>query len=326
MQDVEDAYRLIAPEMKDMEDLAVQSLRHVDPFIEEVVRYSFRFGGKRLRPAILFLSARAVGRVDRKHVHAATAVEFVHTASLIHDDILDGAAIRRHLATINVHWNAQVGVLAGDVILTKAMELMLRNDDLRAFRYLTEACRKTCEGELRQIGTVGRYEMTEAEYYEMIAGKTAPLLSCSAEQGAYFSGADTDTLDRFRRFGQELGLAFQVIDDILDLVGEDATAGKTLRTDLLNRKPTLPLILLLRELGPEARRETIELLRHDTLDDPVARQLIRRMDESGAVQAARDAAEKHIARAIETIQEITGRSDAVAGLVSIARFIGNRKK
>ena len=326
MRDVEEAYRLIGGEMKTMEDLAAAALAHVDPFVEEVVRYSFRIGGKRLRPALLFLSAKAAGCLNKKHVRTAAAIEMVHTASLIHDDILDGASIRRHLATVNVQWSAQVGVLAGDLLLTKAMELMTDENEIHGFRRLTDACRRTCEGELHQIGTIGRFDMTVDEYFLMIAGKTAPLLACSAELGAYYAEADKGTVEVFRMFGLRLGLAFQMIDDILDLVGETDTTGKTLRTDLVNRKPTLPLILYLRNVNERERNETLKTIRNEKFDEAAALTIVRKLCDSGVVREAQEVARKEIDEAVESILCLDADAEAIAGLVAIAKFVGNRKK
>ncbi|MDR1964299.1 MAG: polyprenyl synthetase family protein [Planctomycetaceae bacterium] len=325
MYAVEDAYRLIKSEMTTMEELARQSLSDVDPFVGEVVRYSIQFSGKRLRPVLLFLAGRATGFSNGKHVQTAAAIEFVHTASLIHDDILDGASIRRHCATVNVRWNAQVGVLAGDLLLTKALELLALNGELHGFCRLAEACRKTCEGELRQLGTVDRFEMTPDEYYEMIAGKTAPLLACSAELGAYYSGADNETAERFRLFGHKLGLAFQIVDDVLDLIGETNTAGKTLRTDLMNRKPTLPLIFYLRAAESADRTETLNRICRNDFDEAAAQEMVYRFCESGAVTLAKQEAERFINEAVGSLSGFNGNSQALAALTSVARFVVNRE-
>ena len=317
-QDVEGAYRLIGTELIAMEELTRLELSSVDPFVDEIVRYSLRFGGKRLRPALLFLAGKTLGPLNSQHLHAAAAVELVHTATLIHDDILDGAAVRRHLATMNVRWDAQVAVLAGDLLLTRAMELMTRLDDRRGLRMLSEACKKTCEGELRQIGTVGRFEMSQDEYFEMIAGKTAPLLACSAQIGALYSGVDKETVERFHRFGHRLGLAFQIVDDVLDLVGETNTVGKTLRTDLENRKPTLPLILYLQHSDGETRRKMLSMIGEKNFSGIVAV-----LDSSGMIDAARKEAETLTEQAIEEIKPY-GTGEAVAGLTALARFIVKR--
>jgi len=322
----EDAHRLIASEMTAMEALMRQTLCNADPFVDEIVRYSLQIGGKRLRPALVFLSGRVVGRIAEQHVQAAAALEFVHTASLIHDDILDGATIRRHLATLNVRWNAQIGVLAGDLLLTKALELITQTGEMDGVRALTKACKQTCEGELRQIGAMGQFDMSTEEYVQIIAGKTAPLLACSAELGAFYASADSPTIERFRFFGQKLGLAFQIIDDVLDLVGETDTAGKTLRTDLIHRKPTLPLILYLQGATEEEQKETLVRIRRDDFAEQSADWVVERLHESGAINAARKTAQQLVEEALKSLKEIKGDSDAKQALIELAQFVVSRKK
>jgi octaprenyl-diphosphate synthase len=320
------AYRLIENEMTAMQKLVESVLTNVSPFIDEVIRYSVRLGGKRLRPALVFLSGQAVGTLTEQHIQAAAAIEFIHTATLIHDDILDGASMRRHLETINIRWNAQIGVLAGDLLLSKALELMTRNNETFGVRRLTTACEKTCEGELRQIGSVGRFDMTPEEYYEIIGGKTAPLLSCSAELGAYYAGATEEVTEKFRLFGEKIGLAFQMIDDILDMVGETNTAGKTLRTDLINHKPTLPLILYLRDASEKAKNEMLIRIRRDDFDEQSATWVIDRLGKAGAIDAARHAAQQLVSDAGKLISGVQGHSDATDALLTIAQFVTARKK
>ena len=322
----EDAHRLIAYEMTAMESLMRQVLSSADPFVDEIVQYSLRIGGKRLRPALVFLAGKIVGRVAEQHIHAAAAVEFIHTASLIHDDILDGASIRRHLATFNVRWNAQIGVLAGDLLLTRALELMTQTGEVGGVRLLTEACKQTCEGELRQIGAMGRFDMSAEEYYQIIAGKTAPLLACSAELGAFYASATAPVIERFRFFGQKLGLAFQIIDDVLDLVGETDTAGKTLRTDLIQRKPTLPLILYLQGATMEEHQETLVRIRRDDFAEQSADWVVGRLHESGTIDAARKTAQQLVEEALESLTGIEGDSEAKQALTELAHFVVSRKK
>ena len=322
----EDSHRLIANEMSAMESLMRRTLSNTDPFVDEIVQYSLRVGGKRLRPALVFLVGRIVGHVSEQHIQAAASLEFVHTASLIHDDILDGASIRRHLATFNVRWNAQIGVLAGDLLLTRALELMAQAGKLEGVRALTEACKQTCEGELRQIGAVARLDMSAEEYYQIIAGKTAPLLACSAELGAFYASAPAPVIERFRFFGKKLGLAFQVIDDVLDLVGETDTAGKTLRTDLIQRKPTLPLILYLQGATTAEKQEALMRIRHDDFAEQSADWVVERLNESGAIDVAKRAAQQLVEEALESLNAIDGNTEAKQALTEIAQFVVSRKR
>ena len=322
----EDAYRLIANEMTAMDTLMRRTLSNADPFVDEIVRYSLQIGGKRLRPALVFLTGKVIGHMTEHHIQAAAAIEFIHTASLIHDDILDGASIRRHLATFNVRWNAQIGVLAGDLLLTKALELITQTGEMEGVRSLTEAGKQTCEGELRQIGAVGQFDMSTEEYLQIIAGKTAPLLACSAELGAFYAAADSATRERFRFFGQKLGLAFQIIDDVLDLIGETDTAGKTLRTDLVHHKPTLPLILYLQGATESQRKEMLVRIRRDDFDAKSADWVVERLNESGTVDAARRTALQLVEEAAESLTEIKGDVQAKRALMELAQFVVARKK
>ena len=322
----DDAHQLIASEMTAMEALMRQILSHADPFVDEVIQYSLRIGGKRLRPALVFLAGKVLGHVTEQHVQAAAAIEFVHTATLIHDDILDGATLRRHLATFNVRWNAQIGVLAGDLLLTKALDLITQTGELGGLRALTTACKQTCEGELQQIGAAGRFDMSTEEYLQIIAGKTAPLLACSAELGAFYTSATPAVIERFRFFGQKLGLAFQIIDDVLDLIGVTDTAGKTLRTDLIHHKPTLPLILYLQGATEEGKREILVHIRRDDFDEQAADWVVERLCESGTVTAAQRMAQQLIDEAIESLLKIEGDTGAKQSLAELARFVVSRTK
>ncbi|GHT43976.1 polyprenyl synthetase [Planctomycetales bacterium] len=319
------AYRLIASEMEKVKALSRQVVSGADSYVDEIIRYCLNVGGKRIRPALLFLSGKMFGEINDKHLCAAAAIELVHTATLIHDDILDGAAVRRHIETVNVRWNAQVAVLAGDLLLSKALELMC-GGDLVGIRRLTEACRLTCEGELRQLKTAGHFEMPGDEYLRIIGGKTAPLLACSTELGAYYAGTDSETVSKFRLFGHKLGLAFQMIDDILDLVGDTETAGKTLRTDLQNQKPTLPVIVYLQNATSGQRETMLRDLRCENISEKTAAQIVDELRQSGAVGEAKRQAKQVIDEAVEIITGIDGDPTAKSALLAVADFVAARNQ
>lgn len=330
MQNMNDAYCLISEDFVAMEGMASQLISDVDPYVDEVVRYSLQLGGKRLRPALLFLTARGIGKVTENHIRAAVAIELIHTATLIHDDILDGALIRRHLATINFKWNPHVAVLAGDILLTKAMELLTNSEDIHGFKRVAAACRQTCEGELLQTGTIGGFSISQDDYMNIILRKTAPFLACSTELGAYYSGAEPATIEIFRLFGQQLGIAFQIVDDVLDLTGKTDTTGKTLRTDILNRKPTLPLILYLQKASQKDIDEIMSRLNSNNNDKNInetdAEWIAERICNSGVVNEVKLLAETIIDAAIESISKYSsGNHAAITGLTSIAKFITLRK-
>jgi octaprenyl-diphosphate synthase len=328
MQNVKDAYSLISEDLVAMEKMVSQLVSEVDPFVDGVVRYGLQLGGKRLRPVLLFLAARGTGEVTESHIRAAAAIELIHTATLIHDDILDGASIRRRLATINFKWDSHVAVLAGDILLTKAMELLADNDDIQGFRRITIACRQTCEGELLQNGTIGKFTISEEEYTKIISRKTAPLLACSTELGAYYSGVDSAAVELFKCFGQQLGIAFQMIDDVLDLAGKTDITGKTLRTDIMNRKPTLPLILYLRKASQSNIDEVMLRLsgNRENISETTADWIADRICNSDIVNEIQQLAITIINLAIESIANYSsGNIQAIAGLITVAKFITSRK-
>jgi octaprenyl-diphosphate synthase len=209
----------------------------VAPLVEHLSHYR----GKRLRPALLLLAAKACGGVVPAHHTLAAAVEMIHTATLVHDDVLDEAGVRRHVRTVNAEWGNKVAVLFGDALFTHAFHLASLVDG-RACRVIGEATNRVCAGELRQVCERGNLHLTEAEYFAVIDGKTAALTECCGRLGALYAGAGDAAADRLAVYGRNLGLAFQVADDLLDLTGDEATAGKTLGTDLEQRKLTLPLI------------------------------------------------------------------------------------
>jgi octaprenyl-diphosphate synthase len=261
-------YAPIATEMAEVEALFRREMHHPHPYVDELVRYGCLLGGKRLRPALLLLTAKAAGKVTREHLILATVVEMVHTATLVHDDVLDNAQMRRHLATVNARWDNEASVLLGDYLFTHAFHLASTIDNVLGCRLIGQATNIVCEGELRQKGTRGQFDLGEEEYLQVIEAKTAELTACSCRLGALFAGLPAATakpaaqniVEELDRYGRELGIAFQIADDLLDVTGEEDATGKSLGTDLAKQKPTLPLIHTLREATPADRQELLELL------------------------------------------------------------------
>jgi octaprenyl-diphosphate synthase len=221
-------------------------------------------GGKRLRPALLLLIAKAVGgRALREHITLATVVEMIHTATLVHDDVLDDAHMRRHLATVNARWDNEASVLLGDFLFTHAFYLASTLDSVVGCRLIGRATNIVCEGELRQKGSRGNFDLSEVEYLEIIEAKTAELTAVSCRLGALFAGADERFADELDGFGRDLGIAFQIADDLLDVQGEEQTTGKSLGTDLEKQKPTLPIIRALQLASASDRQAILDIVSGD---------------------------------------------------------------
>ena len=251
-----DLYGPIAADLEEVERILSQTLKSRYSQVQPVVDHVRHYRGKRLRPVLLLLTARACGRATPAHHVLGAVVEMIHTATLVHDDILDGAGVRRHIPTVNARWGVHNAVLLGDYLFTHAFHLASTLDDARACRLIGQATNRVCEGELCQGLERGNLDLTESAYFDMIDGKTAELLACACQLGALYSGASAETIAALTRFGRYVGLAFQIADDLLDLVGDEQTTGKSLGTDLEQQKMTLPLIRLMQQ-GPAGLAERV---------------------------------------------------------------------
>ena len=218
-------------------------------YLGEYLRVS---GGKRVRPALLILANYAVGGQgsDENVIRLATVMEMLHTATLVHDDIIDNADLRRSRASVNARFGNQTAVLMGDWLYMSAFETTVKERSLEIIDILTRLTRKMTEGELIQLTRIGRLDISESEYFDILRRKTAFLFSACCEVGAILGGSDQVTQNAMRDFGMDLGIAFQLSDDILDLTAETANLGKTAGSDLLEGKLTLPLIYLLEKNAP----------------------------------------------------------------------------
>lgn len=254
---------LFAPvqdELEQVETLLRTELRSDYPYVDELVRYGCLLGGKRLRPALLLVTAKAAGVVGPEHLTLATVVEMIHTATLVHDDVIDEADLRRHLATVNARWDNEASVLLGDFLFTHAFYLASTLPTTLACRLIGQATNIVCEGELRQKGSRGHFSLTESEYYSIIEAKTAELCAVSCRLGAHYAGASDDLAVDLGEYGRELGIAFQIADDLLDVQGDERETGKSLGTDLAKQKPTLPVIHVLQHVAGRDREDVLSAL------------------------------------------------------------------
>jgi octaprenyl-diphosphate synthase len=290
-----DLYAPVRADLAEVEAILARTLKSRYERIAALVDHVRHYRGKRLRPALLLLVARACGRVAPAHHVLGAVVEMVHTATLVHDDVLDGATVRRHVATVNDEWGVPASILLGDYLFTHAFHLAATTGSADACRLIGDATNRTCEGELCQGLERGNLALTEAEYLDLIDGKTADLIACCCRLGALFSGAPAETVERLARYGRGLGLAFQIADDLLDLVGEERATGKSLGTDLEQQKMTLPLIRLLSAAPAPAAGRLRQLL---TAPGNHKREALRPfLDDSDAVAYATRRAREFAARA-----------------------------
>ena len=311
----------IAGELTKVDHRMQSELRHSNPILDELAQHAFRLGGKRLRPALLLLSAQAVGRLNDAHRLLAVVVEMIHTATLVHDDVLDEATLRRHNETINARWNNQTSILLGDFLFSHAFYLSSTLETTFGSRTIGQSTNVVCSGELRQTASSGHFELSRQDYLEIIDAKTAELTACCCKLGAHYAGGDQATVDALESYGRCLGMAFQIADDMLDLEGDEAFAGKSLGTDIEHLKMTLPVILLRDQLDQSERQELEKLL---TTGNSVAKnRLMDWLESSRALQDTREAAQEYSMKAIESLASLTSTRSKET-LEKLAFLVANR--
>jgi octaprenyl-diphosphate synthase len=228
---------------------------------------------------LLLLTAQAAGEVNSSHHVLGAVVELIHTATLVHDDVLDEALLRRHQPTIKAGWGNQSSILLGDMLFSRAFHLASTVGDAVACEVIGRSTNRVCEGELHQVTERGNLDLTEADYLDIIDGKTAELTACCCHLGALYAGAGNDVVHHLSRFGRNLGLAFQIADDLLDITGHEAATGKTLGTDLQQKKMTLPMIYMLSRLATDARKQVQRQLETGSL---TRAELLPHLQDTGA--------------------------------------------
>jgi octaprenyl-diphosphate synthase len=255
-------YAPISAEMAQVETTYRAELSSDDPYIANLLEYIEDYSGKKLRPALLLLAGKACGPLSHDHITLGVVAEMLHTATLVHDDILDEALLRRKRASINALAGNEVSVLLGDHIFSHAFEISLNCRTPEGAREFSRAMARTCFGEIAQVHNRNNFELTEQQYLEIIEGKTAELYATGALLGAHYAGADEKTERAFYDYGMNLGRAFQIMDDLLDLLGEEALVGKTLGSDVDKGKPTLPLIHHLAQVRGADRDRAVAAAKH----------------------------------------------------------------
>jgi octaprenyl-diphosphate synthase len=316
-------YAPIREPLAAVDDRLRHELQSRYPFVDQLVKHAFRLGGKRLRPALLLLAAKATGRVTAEHITLGAVVEMIHTATLVHDDVLDEAQLRRHVDTVNARWDNEASVLLGDYLFSHAFYLAATTESTLACRIIGRATNITCEGELRQVHSGGDLQLAEPEYLGIIEAKTAELCACACELGARYAGADEATAAALVSYGRNLGIAFQIADDLLDLIGEENAVGKSLGTDLEKRKATLPVIHLLAAATADDRA-TIEAILTRPDNHRVA-DLLPWLARYRSLAYAREKAEAFAAAAVADLQMLPASAERDV-LAETARFVVSRDR
>lgn len=259
-KDIKQVFALIRKPLSEVESEISGEARNFDPAVEPYVAYACESHGKRIRPALVLLSAGSFGPLSAEHTRLAVILELIHLATLVHDDIMDGAELRRGQATPNAKWGNATSVLLGDCLFAHALGLATFFEDKEVCRKVALASKEVCSGEIIQTQRRFDLHLKTSDYFKMIEMKTAALFAVATELGARISGAEVASQEAMRIFGLKLGTAYQVYDDCLDIVGSESEAGKSLRTDLAKGKLTLPLLNLLQGAGAADKERISQMI------------------------------------------------------------------
>jgi octaprenyl-diphosphate synthase len=293
---------IIDADMRQVDAVIAQRLNSGVPLVGSVSQYLITAGGKRLRPSLLLLCCGALGCQSEQRFNMAAVVEFIHTATLLHDDVVDDSALRRGRATANATFGNPASVLVGDFLYSRAFQMMVDAQSMRIMQVLADATNVIAEGEVMQLMNMHNAELDEVGYLQVIRSKTAKLFEASARVGAILAGAPPELEDACAEYGQALGTAFQVIDDVLDYAGDAAVMGKSVGDDLREGKSTLPLIAAMQR-GNAQESATIKKA-IETGDLTMLERIVEIVKSTGALDTARDAARQEALRAVSAAERL----------------------
>ncbi len=318
-------WRLIEGELNEVDQRMQQIVETSGPEITELGRYVFNGTGKRMRPTLFFLAAYNSQRSLFPYVEAAVALELIHTASLLHDDVLDQASIRRGKSTVHEKWNNKISILTGDYFLSQAFKMLVSYEDWRLMEIITGLVRNMTEGEIEQAFADISLTDLEERYFRWIGKKSASFFAVCCRAGSLISGGGTYEQDKWSDFGYNLGLAFQLIDDLLDYTGKGELTGKPVYGDLNNRVITLPLIRTI----SSARRDgsVYRLLDHETASDYQLSEVVEAVLDSDGPEYTYRKAQEYTKRADDVINNFRGINDDVKeALIELTQEVLDRKK
>jgi len=319
--DIQSIYSLIKHDMSAVDTMIQSRLQSDVVLINQLGHYIINSGGKRLRPALAILCARACGYQGQQHINLATIIEFIHTATLLHDDVVDNSDMRRGRETANNLWGNEASVLVGDFLYTRSFEMMVEMESMRLMQILSHTTNVIAEGEVLQLLNCHDADTTEARYLEVIHHKTAKLFEAAGQLGAVISQSSPELEQAMAKYAMHLGSAFQLVDDLLDYSESSDTIGKNIGDDLAEGKPTLPLIYAM-QYGSDDQaqiiREAIEQGQRDRIDE-----IITIIKQTGAIDYTSQAAKNEVAQAINALSFVAD-SDYKHALIGLAEFSINR--
>ncbi|MCG8309017.1 MAG: polyprenyl synthetase family protein [Cytophagales bacterium] len=290
----------IALEMAEFEKKFRDSMKSKVQLLDKIMTYIVKRKGKQMRPMFVFLSCGVTGEINESTHRGAALIELLHTATLVHDDVVDDANYRRGFFSINALWKNKIAVLVGDYLLSRGLLLSVEHGDHELLRIVSNAVKEMSEGELLQMEKARKLDIDEEVYYEIIRQKTASLIASCCAVGACSSGADKETVEKMRLFGEKVGMAFQIKDDLFDY--GTAEIGKPLGIDIKEKKMTLPLIYALRHASPVEKKKVIFKIKNQSHKNKKVREVIEFVKGSGGLEYAREVMERFYNEALEILQ------------------------
>ena len=314
--------KLIEEELKAFEIRFKEAVKSQAPLLDRIMRYIVKRKGKQLRPMFVLLSAKLCGEINESAYRAASLVELLHTATLVHDDVVDDSIERRGFFSVYALWKNKVSVLVGDYLLAKGLLLSLDNNDHKILHILSDAVRKMSEGELLQLEKARSLNLKEEVYYDIIRNKTASLLASACAAGAWSTSNDEAIAERMRLFGEKTGMAFQIKDDLFDYASENI--GKPTGNDIKEKKLTLPLIYTLNKVDKETRRKIIYIVKNKNKDQEKVKWVITKVQQTGGINYSIDKMNVYKKEALDILHQFP-ENNVRQGLEDLVLYVTDRK-
>lgn len=315
----------IAKEIKEFEPRFRESMKSRVSLLDKIMHYIIKRKGKQMRPMFVFLSAKAFGKTTDSTYRAAAMIELLHTATLVHDDVVDDSNKRRGFFSINAIWKNKIAVLVGDYLLSKGLLLAVENEEFELLKIMSSSVKEMSEGELLQIEKTRKLDITEKVYYDIIRQKTATLIASCCASGANSVGMNATTIEKMRLFGEYTGIAFQIKDDLFDYGSNGEKIGKPTGIDIKEKKMTLPLIYALNNASSSEKRRLINIVKKHNKDKKKVKEVVNFVIEIGGIAYAQEAMHNYKNKALAILKEFE-QNEANKALAELVIFTTERTK
>ncbi len=319
---MEQVKKVIGTQLALFEKKFTEHVKGSNPLLDRIMKFIIKRKGKQMRPMFVLLCAEMAGGIKERTYRAASLIELLHTATLVHDDVVDNSMIRRNFFSINALWKNKVAVLVGDYLLSKGLLLSLENDDYQILKITSRAVKEMSEGELLQMEKARKLDIEEETYFNIIKGKTSSLLSAACSAGAFSSSEDDNVTEYFRQFGEYVGIAFQIKDDLFDY-GQD-NIGKPTGIDIKEKKMTLPLIYTLQKADRATKKKIIYIVKNQNTDKDKVNEVINYVHKSGGIEYSVQKMKEYQGKALTMLEQYPD-SASKSALIELVNYVIDRK-